>query len=712
MGTYPPRECGIATFNQDLLHSSQKYLGEMFACKVAALNLSSLDTYTYPKEVAWKIDQNNPGEMTSLSDLFNHDPSICGVMIQHEYGIYGNSDGKNLLAFMKRCNKPMVVTLHTVLPQPTAHMLKITQEIIREARIVVVLTKSSKKILESIYPEVIGKLHVIPHGIHGTNFSNTKSAKRNINLDHKIILSTFGLLSRGKGIEYVIRALPSVIKKHPSIKYLILGETHPVVRREEGESYRHELAAEIAALNLKGHVTFYDQYLSLTDLMKFLKATDIYISSSINPDQAVSGTLSYALGTGRAVISTDFAQAKEIITKETGVLVPTKDVVSLSQALMKMLSNPTQLTVMHANAYKKTRPMVWSNVAKRYSKLLTQFMLPPVNLSHLKKMTDEFGLFQFATLTVPNKKYGYTLDDNARALVVASWLNHPSLLIYLHFIQKCQLKNGMLRNYINHEKKEFTDQNKTEDLEDATARAMWALSEVIANKSIHQDLRSLATSIFDLTLPHTQTFQHIRSMAFMIKAFANLDKSHIKISIYRKEIRRFASNLLDALSEHSHKSWVWFDSYLGYNNAVVPEALMIAGSITSDTVFTKKGLQTLSFLIKKTFSDNHYLPIGHSSWYENNEKRSSFDQQPEDPASMILALDTAHTITRDESYRNLMSVCFSWFLGNNSLKLPLYNHHDGGCFDGLHPDRVNLNQGAESQVSYLLSRLTMDKVSN
>jgi hypothetical protein len=563
--------------------------------------------------------------------------------------------------------------------------------------------------LERIYPEVIGKLHVIPHGIHDTPFCTTKGAKRKLKLDQAIVLSTFGLLSRGKGIEYVIRSLPQVIKKHPKVKYLILGETHPVVRREEGERYRHELAAEISALNLHDHVMFYDQYLSLSELMMFLKATDIYISPSINPDQAVSGTLSYALGTGRAVISTNFAQAKEIITKDTGMLVPIKDTPSLSHALTKMLSNPTQLTAMHQHAYKKTRSMRWSNVAKRYATLLTQYVLPPVNLSHLEKMTDEFGLFQFANLTEPNKQYGYTLDDNARAMVVACWLHHTSLLIYINFIKKCQLKNGELRNYINHEDKEHTKQNEAEDLEDATARAMWALSEVMANKVIHQDLRSLAKSIFNQALPHTQKFHHIRSLAFMIKAFANQEKSENNNPIYVNSISLMANKLIAMLTKHTHKSWVWFDSYLGYNNAVVPEALILAGSVTANSLFTKKGLQSLSFLIKKTFSDNHYLPIGHSSWYERDEKRSTFDQQPEDPASMISALDTAHIITGDKSYRNLKSVCFSWFLGNNSLQLPLYNHRDGGCFDGLHPDRVNLNQGAESQVSYLLSRLTMEK---
>lgn len=710
MGTYPPRECGIATFNQDLLTSSQKYLGDSVACKVAAMNISSLDTHAYKAEVAWKIDQNNPIEMTNLAHTLNQDPSVSGIMIQHEYGIYGGVDGQNLLSFMEICIKPIVVTLHTVLPHPETNMKAITGRIIDKAHIVIVLTKSSKDILETIYPEVVGKLHVIPHGIHATSFTGTLKAKRKLKLVNSTVLTTFGLLSRGKGIEYVIKALPKVIKKHPRLLYLILGETHPVVRRSEGESYRNELARLIQKLNLENNVKFYDQYLSLPDLLEFLKATDIYISPSINPHQAVSGTLSYALGTGRAVISTEFAQAKEIVTPDTGKLVPIKDARAVSNALLELLSNPEKLKEMHHNAYVLTRSMLWSNVAKRYSALLTQYVLPPMNLTHLTNMTDEFGLFQFATLTVPNKAYGYTLDDNARALVVASWLNHASLPVYLKFIQKCQLKNGTFINYINYEAKTATKQNTKEDLEDATARAMWALSEVVSNDEVSEDSRILAETLFKKALPHTRAFRHIRSLAFMIKSFANMAKRYPnRRNEFNKAISKNADALLIDLTKHSLKSWVWFDSYLGYNNAIVPESLLIAGRLTGNIVYTQKGMLTLDFLIRKTFSDNKYMPIGQASWYENNQKRSTFDQQPEDPAAMILALVTAYKITHDETYRNLMTVCFSWFLGNNSLQLPLYNYVDGGCYDGLHPDRVNLNQGAESQVSYLLSRLAMDK---
>jgi len=716
MGTYPPRECGIATFNQDLLVSSQKYLGKAVSCKVAAMNLTSLDMYVYPPEVAWKIDQSNKKAYTNLAIEYNKNPLITGVIIQHEYGIYGGPDGENILLFMETCRKPIVATLHTVLPKPSPKMKNVTTRIIERANIIVVLTKSSKQILERVYPQSINKVHVIPHGIHLTTFTDTIAAKRKLKLQKRTILTTFGLLNRGKGIEYAIKALPKIIKRHPSVLYLILGETHPVVRRNEGESYRKELSKLVTKLHLGNFVKFYDQYLSLPDLMEFLKATDIYISTSINPNQAVSGTLSYALGSGRAVISTEFAQSKEIITNETGRLVPIIKPKAFSRALIELLDSKEDLMKMHRAAFEQTRPMLWSNVALKYSRLLKQHILPPINLRHLTKMTDKYGLFQFAKLELPDKKFGYTLDDNARALIICSRLdsssyNNKLASTYLYFIKKCQQKDGTFINYVDHPDKTVTIQNLNEDLEDATARAMWAMSEVLNNKNMPVSLRKTAKSIFIKALPHAKCLLHIRSSALIIKSFVNAISACPE---YSKElmtsIRKNADFLISEFDKNSDKSWRWFDNYLGYNNAIVPEALLIAGQADGNKRYLDKGSEALAFLIEKTFSSNRYMPIGHSEWYKVGGERSYFDQQPEDPASMILALATAYEITGNKKYKTLVDICFSWFLGNNSLQLPLYNSKNGGCYDGLHPDRVNLNQGAESQVSYLLSRLSVSKL--
>lgn len=694
-----------------MLKSSQKILDPLVDYKVAALNLSPLDTYKYPPEVEWKIDQNSKKDHINLAKVLNEDVHVTGVIIQHEYGIFGGEDGEILLTFMKNCKKPMLVTLHTVLPDPNPKMKIVTEEIIKYSSTIVALTNNSKKIIETLYPKSIGKVFIIPHGIHQIAMSLPEEYKKKLELENHMILSTFGLLSRGKGIEYVLNALPNVIKKYPSVLYLILGETHPVVRRNEGEKYRTELAKLIVKLGLENHVKFYDQYFDLPDLFEFLKATDIYISTSTNPNQAVSGTLSYALGTGRAVISTEFAQAKELVTPDTGSLVPIKNSLAITKAILHLLSDEKRLLKMNQNAYKKTRPMLWSNVVVEYLDLLERMVVPTLKIDHLVNMTDDFGLFQFASLRIPNKDFGYTLDDNARALIACSWLikqtKTPELedliRLYFAFIKKCQKKNGSFINYIGFKDKLPTSQNKIEDLEDSQTRGLWALAEIIANKTLPSDIKLTAKKMFLLNLRLGVKLTHLRAKAFAIKAFAlvlpSLPENRIELLA---KITDYADSFLIAFSSNSLKSWRWFESDLTYNNALLPESLLIAGKILKNDEYINYGFISLQFLIDKTFSKT-YMPIGHAVWYKNKKKRSNYDQQPEDPASMISLLIRAYNYTGEKKYKKLANICFSWFLGNNSLKISLYDYENGGCYDGLHPDRVNLNQGAESLTSYLMS---------
>lgn len=716
MSTYPPRECGIATFTQDLFRYCKKNIGPEILCKVAALNVSPLDTYKYPLEVKWTIDQNSKKDFINLAKTINDDVNIPGVILQHEYGIFGGQEGENILYFMENCKKPIIVTLHTALPAPSPKMREVTERIIELAENVIVLTKRSREVIESVYPDSNGKVFIIPHGIHPVAFSSQKEFKAKLDLENNIVLSTFGLLSRGKGIEYVIQALPEVIKKYPSILYLVLGETHPVIRRAEGEKYRLELVSLVTKLGLEKYVKFYDQYLSLPDLLEFLQATDIYISTSVNPNQAVSGTLSYAMGTGRAVISTDFAQAKEIITPEVGKLVPIKDAKAFSSALLELLGDKEKLNNMARNAYDKTRSMLWSNVAKKYTDLLSRTIIPPMNLNHLYKMTDDTGIFQFAKFSTPDHDFGYTLDDNARALVLCSLLIRQKgskklqklVNTYFAFVKKCQRSDGSFVNYIGYPDKKPTDQNKKEDLEDTASRAMLSLSEIMGNNKLPRGLRNEAKKMLLLSLEKISKLTHPRSKALAIKAFAKaadcLPESRKILLGYIKE---YADQLSDALKDNSHKSWVWFEKDLYYNNAVLSEGLFIAGDILKNPLYKDKAVQSLQFLISKTFSQDMYIPIGHSQWYKNNSKRSLYDQQPEDTAAMILALSSAYKSTGNKEYENLAKKCFGWFLGNNSLGKPVYDKESGGCYDGLHPDRVNLNQGGESLISYLMSGYTI-----
>ncbi len=697
----------------------------MAECRVCALNVNALDTYDYPKEVSWQLDQTDKKAHVELAHELNKNPRVTGIIIEHEYGIFGGEHGENLLYFLDAYTKPVVITLHTVLPEPNEHMRLVTSRIVARADKIVVLTENSRKVLENLYIGSSGKVTVIPHGIHNTPFVTPKVSKKLLKLEGRKVLSTFGLLSRGKGIEYVLNALPNIVKNDPTIKYLVLGQTHPVVRREEGEKYRKELLRLVKKLNLEKHVTFYDQYFSITDLLQYLAATDVYISTSINIDQAVSGTLSYALGAGRAVVSTEFAQAREIVSTKNGRLVPIKNSEAMTTALESLLKDEKKLQQMHKHAYKNTRHMVWKSVATEYLKLMTFVspcveimnpVLPEISTKHLEKMTDSFGLFQFAALSEPHKEYGYTLDDNARALIVASELatlgNKKAIKLaktYLAFISRCQLESGEFINYIDHSGKAPTTQNTTEDLEDAYARAMWALAQVLSCQSFTPTFRKKAQEMFVKGLSQSHELHHLRARATIIKAFALAQTVlPFKRGFLLQSIEREAEVLKESLKTHASKNWYWFDTYLGYNNAVLSESLLIAGELLALPEYSKQGKLSLQFLIRETFRGEVYVPIGHAAWYRRGEKRSEFDQQPEDPAATILALARAYQITHNAMYRHLAYVCFSWFLGNNILGKAVYDSVTAGCFDGLHPDRVNLNQGAESLVSYLLARLTIE----
>jgi glycosyltransferase involved in cell wall biosynthesis len=706
VGTYPPRECGIATFTQDLLNSSIKYLGAGVVCKVAAMNVSPLDKHVYPPVVEWEIDQNNKKQHIDLAKTINSDPLYLGVIVEHEYGIYGGPDGENILYLIERLRKPVIVTLHTILPNPSNSMKQVTEKIVQAAHTLIVLTQNSKQVLERVYPMSVGKVHVIPHGVHPTLFSPPTRFKTKLKLTNRTVLTTFGLLSRGKGIEYVIRSLVPVVKKHPKVLYLVLGKTHPVVHRQEGESYRKELTQLVNRLHLKRHVKFYDQYLTLPELLEFLKATDIYISTSINPDQAVSGTLSYALGTGRAAVSTEFAQSREIITPQVGRLVPIKDHSSMSLAINDLLSDNPRLKRMHRAAYTLTRPMLWTTVASQYLKLLNQSIIPPLNFSHLANMTDNFGLFQFAKLSTPDPTFGYTIDDNSRALILASFYGKTKLAkIYLNYIKTCHIPDGSFVNYLSHPTRQPTSQNKTEDLTDANARTLWALSEFIVNINNHPDLISIAKDLFFNSWSSLNLGQHLRAKAIVIKALLLVQSEfpEIKVEI-NKKIDILVTDLTLAFTQNSTKpEWQWFDSSLKYNNAVIPESLILVAHSRLDSSLLDIAIKSLSFLIKTSFVNDYYQPIGNDGWYQQGGQLSLYDQQPEDPSSMILALKAAFMATKNEMYKNLASICFSWFLGNNSQQIPVYNFKTGGCYDGLTSSGVNLNQGAESLVSYLLS---------
>lgn len=722
LSTFPPRECGIATFTQDLTNAIDSTFSPRIKTKIIALNTSKSDVQVYPSKVIYEIDQTDENSYLHAAQKINSQKQIKLVNIQHEYGIHGGKWGSNILTFLKAVKKPIVITMHTVPPTPDPDLLKLTKKMLEMVNKIVVLTHQAKTILIERYGIDPEKINVIPHGIHPVIFTLPSQMKSKLGFKKRIILSTFGLLSRNKGVEYVIKALPEIVKQYPNILYLAIGQTHPVVRRQEGESYRRELLKLVKKLKLTENVKFFDRYLSLSDIIKFLQATDIYISTSLDPNQTVSGTLSYALGTGRCIVSTAFSQAKEIINENTGLLVDFKNPKEYSRAILRLLKDTPTRENMYFCAYSSTRHMLWSNVAISYVNLFSSIApqisaenrnLPPVNLDHLRRMTDSFGLFQFARLSKPDPRYGYTIDDNARALIVAAkyyqeTCNRPALTLiqtYLNFIEQCQI-NGYFLNYVNYQQEFENEANSAVDLSDSNGRTVWALSELIVKTKIPKKIKTKAIHLLQKWINNYTSYNSARANAFIIKGLSLLKPRH-KITGYKEIIESASSFLYSLYQKNSEKEWQWFEDTLTYANGILPEALFLAYSVNKNKEFLYIAEESLNFLINNSFQGPIYVPIGQKQWYKKGQTREIYDQQPEDVTAMVQALKTAHKITKKRKYLNLLSKTFYWFLGNNLLGEQIYDRKTGGSYDGLTPEGVNLHQGAESTVSYLLARLTI-----
>jgi len=724
LSTFPPRQCGIATFTADLTNAIDQMFGPSVKSKIVAMNLTEVSHFPYPDKVILQISQPREEDYVNAANKLNQLKEVKLVNIQHEFGIFGGEYGSHLLLFLKKLQKPVVTTFHTVLPAPNERILNIVQAIMKHSKGIIVMTHSSKKILKKDYGLDPDRIQIIPHGIHNVPYRTSEHAESVLGFSGKLILSTFGLLSPGKGIEYVIEALPKVVAKFPNVQFLVIGVTHPVVLEQAGESYRNFLIKKVYELNLANHISFYNTYLDLNDLFRFLKATDVYLSPSLNPNQTVSGTLSYALGSGRPVISTAFAQAKQDITSEVGILIDFKNPQAFTDAIIKLLSNDQLRLQLGKNAYFRTRHMAWENVANSYLKYFSQFVpeltlgqrkLPPIKLAHMAKLTDNFGIMQFAKLTEPDLSSGYTLDDNARALVVAT-LHYKKfkassslklVSIYLNFLYRVAKPDGHFDNYVNANRVIDEQKNLQENLEDANARSLYALAQVSTTKQIPKRIRHQASFFFEQSFRRNIAFSSPRAISFYIKAL-NCLLSKWKEPKTIAVLRSYCEQLM-ALYEKSYSpDWKWFEPYLTYSNAILPEALLLGYKITGERRYLEVAEKTLNFLIKHTFKDDMYIPIGQSGWFPKEGTRQYFDQQPEDTAATVEALNVMFQITNRKHYKELANIAFNWFLGDNVLGQVVCDRATGGCHDGIGEKFINLNQGAESTISYLLARLSFE----
>lgn len=725
MSTFPPRECGIATFTQDLINAFDDFFSPREESKVIALNGGELNDFKYSKSVIAQINQNKKEDYIKAAQKLNDLPQVKLICIQHEFGIHGGKNGSNLLFFLREIKKPVVITLHTVVPASSQFYqgYKDTMHSINDyVRLIITMTETSKKILINDYWINPDKIKVIPHGIHAGQYQNVTKAKAKLKLNKQIVLSTFGLLGKGKGIEYAIEAMTEIVKKFPNVTYHIFGVTHPVILKKEGEAYRNELIRKVFKLKLDKNVIFYNRYFSTAKILQFLQATDIYLSLSLNANQAVSGTLSYALGSGRPVISTAFAQAKECVTDEIGRLVEFRDPKAIVKAVSELLEDKNLRFEMGKLAYFRTRYMTWQNVVLSYMRefrlivkeiRIQETNLPKVKLKQIAKLTDNFGMFQFAKLTQPDPESGYTIDDNARALIAVTeyhkkYSGEVSLKlakIYLEFIEYAFSQLGY-NNYINHDKSFNVERNTTEDLNDAYARGLYSLAFVASSSYMPLEFRNKAAKIFKEKFDIKKTMNAPRSTAFYIKAIcAWLDYKNDEK--YKKVLKQCCKHLVELYKKNSQPDWQWFEIVLAYSNGVIPEALFLAYKITGNQQYFNVAKSTLDFLISHSFDGDICVPVGQKGWFEKGKKKTIFDQQPEEITALVLALKSAYEVTGDEKYKSLIFKAFNWFLGNNVLGQVVYDHDSGGCYDGLGEKSVNLNQGAESTISYLLARLAL-----
>ncbi len=722
VATFPPRECGIATFTQDLTNAFDKEFNPGVRSKILAINANGTSIYNYPGKVMMQINETDIEDYLNRANEINRSPNIKLVNIQHEYGIFGGDWGNYLLPFLELLKKPVVNTFHTVLPHPKEFVKKITRAICEKSSGVVVMTKSAASLLENSYGVKKSKIFVIPHGVHHIPFPSKSRAKKKLNLSGRIVLSTFGMLNQDKGIEYAIAALPEIVKEFPDVLYLIIGATHPNIVRQEGEVYRNKLKRTIMKNGLKDYVKFYNKYLDLPELIEYLKATDIYISPTLNPKQAVSGTVSYALSCACPIISTANQYARDVINSERGILVRFKNSSDIKKALFELLRDKQARREMKKNTYFYSRHMTWQNVALSYFKTFNNFAkivprekdkLPIINLDHIKTLTNKFGMIQFAAHTSPDPHSGYCLDDNARAMLACAiyYKDKPLKSIldlinkYLKFVKHAQKTSGKFINFINYNRK-FTEGES----EDSFGRAIWSLGCVISSDYLPENIKKKAGIIFNKAIKSAGDLKSPRAIAFTILGLSYVaedssDKTALIKRLADKLIRRYRTTV------KKDDKWQWFEEYLTYSNYKLPEALMRAYQITKNREYLQIAETTLKFIISITFEKKDYFsPIGQDGWYFRDGKRAYFDQQPEDTASAVECLVTACQIIKKKFYLNKAKLAFEWFLGKNHLNQMIYDEATGGCYDGLGKYSINFNQGAESTISYLLARLAMEKV--
>ena len=721
VGTYPPRQCGIGTFTRDL---SDAVISANEGTRATVLAMTEADsTYEHPERVRFEIRQGVRVDYVRAADFVNYSDTRI-VSIQHEHGIFGGKDGAYILDFLAELRKPSIATLHTVLDRPTASQRVVVQKISERCERLVVMTHLAVDLLEKSYDIPPESTHVIPHGIPDMRADERDVNKASFGVTGQRVLLTFGLISPAKGIEVVIRALPKLVAEFPDLIYLVVGATHPAIKRRVGEEYRQSLKREVESLDLHDHVVFRDQFIDNDELCRYLQAADIYITPYLQEAQITSGTLAYAMGSGAAPVSTPYWYAKEVLAEGRGHLFGFGDVEGLSDALRRLLRNPVEMAQSQRSAYAFARQMIWPKVGEDYVELIQRVLreavvpeapalfprsLPELRLDHLIRMTDDTGLLQHAAHSVPDRRFGYCVDDNSRGLLVAllaqrvTGLGETRRLIttYLSYLHHSQCEDGQFRNFMDFRR----NLDREPGSEDCVGRALWALGLAI-ELAPDEGHRSLAKRMFDRSMTLPLTFGP-RGSALGILGLDSYLRSEPDSKLASQTLESLAAELIRRFEEEADETWRWFEPDLTYKNALIPMALFTFSKRTGDKTALRVACDSLAFLEEICFAGAHLQVVGNAGWHVRGGECAITDEQPIDAAAFVLAFRSAYGATGDRRYMARMRESFEWFLGANRLGLSLYDFSTAGCHDGLELNRVNENQGAESVVSFLIALLAM-----
>ena len=731
VGNYLPRQCGIATFTTDLCDAISTECG---AARLFAVPVNDTESgYAYPERVRLALAQDDLSSYEQAADFLNF-TNFDLVCLQHEYGIFGGPAGSHILGLLRRLKMPVITTLHTVLREPNPDQRRVMEEIAALSDRLIVMSELSSQFLQEIFKVPGNKIDMVPHGVPDLPFLDPNFYKDRFNVEGKAVLLTFGLLSPNKGIENVIQALPHILSRHKNVVYMVAGATHPHILRREGDHYRESLRALAKELGVESKVIFHNHFVSPEEMAAFIGAADIYITPYRHEAQVVSGTLAYALGAGKAIISTPYWHAIELLDDQRGALVPFQDPGAVARKTVELLDTPAVRHAMRKRAYLYAREMIWKKVAQGYMASFEQARrdrmqeprvmfadetivksldkLPPLKLDHLHRLTDDTGMLQHATFAVPKYAEGYTTDDNARALVLTVLLgqfgrNETDYLAtrYLAFLGNAfNPANGRFRNFLTYDRRWAEDQGS----EDSHGRSLWALGTVLGQSKDHA-LKGAAGHLFEIAVPAVTAFSSPRAWAFTLLGIEEYLHCFPGDREAQQMSAALATRLLGLYRVNQSPGWGWFEDVVAYSNARLPQAILIAGRRNSDEQMISVGLQSLSWLCEtqRCAGKDHFVPIGSQGFYRKGGQRARFDQQPVEAGGAVSACLEAYRATGDDHWRKEAWSAFNWFLGDNDLQIALYDPITGGCRDGLHPERVNENQGAESTLAFLMAQFEM-----